>query len=96
MTSSIRQTEERAYAAVQEEIGRGLPQIRERGLELGGLELLRRGDSDHYESELRVYAYRDGEICDALEVHVTRNGKAVASPKDLVPWIRAALPTLGR
>ncbi len=94
--SSIHHTEQRAYAAVQEEIGRALPQIRARGLELGDLELLRRGDANHYESELRVYAYRDGEICDALEVHLARSGTIVASLDDLVQWFRSALPTLGR
>jgi hypothetical protein len=49
-----------------------VPELQARGLELSSLDVARQGKGDRYESEVRLYAYRDAHLCDALEDHLWR------------------------
>jgi hypothetical protein len=86
--------EEAAFAAVQHEIAAALPSLTDRKLSVGQLEIARGGEGDDYVSELRLYVFRDGQICDALEVPVLRAGKPAANVDDLREWFRSQLASL--
>jgi hypothetical protein len=88
------QFEQEALAAVQSEVTAAAPELQARGLELGSLDVARQGASDRYESEVRLYAYRDGQICDALEVHLWREGQPAATVEELRDWFRSQLGQL--
>lgn len=87
--------EREALAVVQGEVTAALPELAARGLAMGALDLSRRGEDEGYESEVRIYAYRDGQLCDALEVHVWRDGGPVVSMDELRSWFRAQLQSVG-
>jgi len=44
-----------------------------------------------YESEFCSYVYDGNEIYDAVEFHIYRNGKTVASYEETEKWIRETL-----
>ena len=71
-----------------------IPYLPRRGKSVGQLEIARRGEGDDYMSELRLYVFRDGQICDALEVHVLRTGKPAATVDNLREWFRSQLASL--
>jgi len=70
--------------------------LRAHGLALGPLELCRGSDAINGadDSELRIYVYRDGNLCDALEVFVWKNGKPAATVTELAEWFHAELAEL--
>jgi hypothetical protein len=92
--SDREQFEQDALAAVQTEVAAAVPELQARGLELGSVDVTRQGEGDRYESEVRLYAYRDGQLCDALEVHLWREGGPAASVEELRDWFRSQLGQL--
>jgi hypothetical protein len=88
------QFEQEALAAVQSEVTAATADVKARGLDLGSVDIARRGEGDRYESEVRVYAYRDGQLCDALEVHLWREGGPAATVDELRDWFRSQLAEL--
>lgn len=86
--------EEAALAAVQDEITAALPSLGDRDLSLGPLEVARGGEGDTYASELRTYVFRGGQICDAVEVHMVRNGAPALTVDELREWFRSQLENL--
>jgi hypothetical protein len=86
--------EEAAFAAIQDEIAVALPSLRDRNLSLGPLEVARGGQGEGYASELRTYVFRDGQICDALEVHMVRNGAPAFTVDELRDWFRSQFEDL--
>lgn len=86
--------EQEAFVAVQVEATTALSDLHRRGLDVGSLELLRHGDGNRYESELRIFIYRDGQICDALETHVWREGQPAGTLEELSEWFRSQLATI--
>ena len=91
---STTQFEEAAFAAVQAEIAGALPSIQARNLTLGQLELARAGRGRNYVAELRVYVSGAGQIRDALEVHIVREGKPAVTIDELRDWFRTQLAGL--
>jgi hypothetical protein len=91
-----RDFEAEARAAVASEVAAAEHILRERGLALGTLELPRGSDpiNGADDSELRIYVYRDGNLCDALEAFVWRNGEPAATVSELAEWFRAELAAL--
>jgi hypothetical protein len=89
------QFERAALAAVQKVVAAALPSLAERGVNISGLDISRTGVGNEYESELRLYAYRDGQLCDALEVHAWRDGRPSATVEELCDWFQAQLIDLG-
>jgi hypothetical protein len=69
--------------------------LTERGVSVSELEMARTGTGDSYESELRLYAYRSGQLCDALEVHAWRDGRPSATVEELGDWFRVQLIDFG-
>jgi hypothetical protein len=92
--TGTRRFEDQALLAAEREVTAALPELSGRRLELRPLELSRHGEGENYESELRLYAYRDDQLCDALEVHVWRDGGPAASLEELSEWFRSALRSL--
>jgi hypothetical protein len=89
------QAESDMLAAIQAEVTMALPDLQRRGVTLGPLEVLRTGEGPSYESEVRIYAYRDDQLCDALETHLWRRGALAATATELGIWFRSELNTLG-
>src|SRR3954468_24740907 len=89
--SAREELERDALRAAQDEAAHAADKIRDQGFALGPVELIRVGEGDHYESELRLYIYRDGQLCDALEVLVWRHGAPAVSMDELIRWFRGAL-----
>jgi hypothetical protein len=89
------QAESDMLAAIQADVAAALPDLQRRGVTLGPLEVLRRGEGPSYESEVRIYAYRDDQLCDALETHLWRQGGLAATPTELRIWFRSELNALG-
>lgn len=87
--------EQDVFAEVQGAIAAALPKLHDRGLNVGPLEFSRAGEGEHYESELRLYAYRGKQLCDALEVHACRGGQPAATAEELREWFRSQLDSLG-
>jgi hypothetical protein len=92
--TSFERHEEAAYAAVETEIEAARQSLASRGLTAGTLEAHRGGEGDSYLSELRLYVFRGGQICDALEVHMVRGAKPVATVDELRDWFRTELAGL--
>jgi hypothetical protein len=90
-----RHVESEALAAIQAEVTAALPELHRRGVTLGPLEVFRTGDGDSYESEVRIYAYRADQLCDALEAHMWRRGVPAAAVAELRIWFRSGLNALG-
>jgi hypothetical protein len=63
------------------------------GISTGHVELSR--SNDEATTEIRVYAYRDGQICDALELIIWTDGAPAGSVDDVRAWFRDQAPTLG-
>lgn len=89
------QFESEALVAVREAVAAALPSLAERGVDVSELEMATAGTQDAYESELRLYAYRGGQLCDALEVHAWREGRPAATVQELRDWFRAQLIDFG-
>ena len=89
------QFERAAFAEVQQVVADALPTLAERGVDVSELDMARTGTGEAYESEMRLYAYRAGQLCDALEVHAWREGRPAATVKELRDWFRAQLVDFG-
>lgn len=48
-------------------------------------------DPADYESELRVFILKDGDIDDVLEFHIFEHGQRKVSPEQAADWIRSDL-----
>ncbi|MGH2919294.1 MAG: hypothetical protein ACRDLS_11970 [Solirubrobacteraceae bacterium] len=70
----------------------GAAALAERGVVTSEVELT---VVEHGDTEVRLYAYRDGQISDVLEAHVWRDGRPAASLEDLREWFAAQLETFG-
>lgn len=86
--------EREALSAIEIERTSASLSLSQRGLDLGPVELSRQGEGDLYDSELRLYALRDGQVVDALEVHAWRQGRPTATIEQLRLWFRSELDTL--
>jgi hypothetical protein len=87
--------EQEVFGDVQNILAGALPGLIDKGVDIGELEIVRSGEGGNYESELRIYAYRGGQLSDALEVHVWRDGRPAATPEELRQWFRAQLVEFG-
>ncbi len=66
--------------------------LNEVGLKPGEVVLdVANGSDDKRESEIRVYFYKDGNVIDALEFHIYRNGTLVAAADQVSAWIEVSL-----
>jgi hypothetical protein len=88
------QFEQEALTVVQSEVAAARFEVEARGIELGSVTVARRGEGDSYESEVRIDAYHNGQVCDVLEVHLWRSYKAAATLDELRDWFRTQLARL--
>jgi hypothetical protein len=66
-----------------------------RGVETGSLDLVRGASGDDSVTELRIYAYVDGQIADALEVEIWGAGAPTVTVGELRQWFQDQLVTFG-
>ena len=92
--TSVQTFEDAAFACVTDELSLAGASLGRAKLSLGSLEIVRSDEGDDYLSELRVYVYRDGQICDALEVILVRGSRAVVTLDELKEWFREQLQEL--
>jgi hypothetical protein len=69
------------------------PALERAGVRRGTADLVRGGTREN-ESEIRVYVYRHEQICDALEVRIWGDGKALVDLDELTAWFRDQLHAL--
>lgn len=59
------------------------------------IETLKSHEKD-YESEFRIYLYKNHKFLDIIECHIFRNGKKIAELDEFINWFKGALSDIIR
>lgn len=89
-----RQFEASALDAVTDVVNAARSGLEKQDLQLGDVEISSKGSGESYRSEIRVYVYRDEQVCDALEVRLWRDSQPLVDVDELKAWFADQLAAL--